>query len=97
LPSFTTAHAFSVASVLSEHFSHPAVSILAYGLAAGVGLTRIHDDKHWTSDVFLAAAIGTAVGKSVVKMNEERREKSKVSVVPLLDKGTLGAALQVKF
>jgi membrane-associated phospholipid phosphatase len=97
LPSFTTAHAFSVASVLSEHFSHPAVSILAYGLAAGVGLTRIHDDKHWTSDVFLAAAIGTAVGKSVVKMNEERREKSRVSVVPLLDKGTLGAALQVKF
>ena len=97
LPSFTTAHAFSVASVLSEHFPHPAVSILAYGLAGGVGITRIHDDKHWTSDVFLAAVIGTVVGKWVVKLNDQRREKSKVSVVPVLSETVQGAALQVVF
>ncbi|MBI2116491.1 MAG: phosphatase PAP2 family protein, partial [candidate division NC10 bacterium] len=96
-PSFTTAHAFSVASVLSEHFPHPAVSVLAYGLAGAVGLTRIHDDKHWTSDVFLAAVIGTAVGKAVVKLNEKRREASRVSVVPLLGEGIQGAALRVEF
>jgi membrane-associated phospholipid phosphatase/opacity protein-like surface antigen len=97
LPSFTTAHAFSVASVLSEHFPHPALSVLAYGLAGAVGLTRIHDDKHWTSDVFLAAAIGTAVGKTVVKLNEGRRRGSRVNVVPLLGEGIQGAALQVEF
>lgn len=97
LPSFTTAHAFSVASVLSDHFPHPALSVLAYGLAGAVGLTRIHDDKHWTSDVFLAAAIGTVVGKAVVRLNEKRRESSRVSVVPLLGEGVQGAALQVEF
>ena len=97
LPSFTTAHAFAVASALSEHFPHPAVSVLAYGLAGAVGLTRVHDDKHWTSDVFLAAVIGTAVGKAVVKLNEKRRESSRVSVVPLLGEGIQGAALQIEF
>ncbi len=97
LPSFTTANTFTVASVLAEHFPHPAVSILAYGLAGAAGLTRIYDDKHWASDVFLGAAIGTVIGKAVVKLNEMRREGSKVSVVPLLDNGMRGAALQVEF
>lgn len=97
LPSFTTANAFSVASALSEHFPHPAVSILAYGLAGAAGLARIYDGKHWTSDVFLGAVLGTLIGKMVVKLNEERRRKSKVSVVPLLGQGVQGAALQVEF
>jgi membrane-associated phospholipid phosphatase len=97
LPSFTTANTFTVASVLAEHFPHPAVSILAYGLAGAAGLTRIYDDKHWASDVLLGAAIGTVIGKAVVKLNEKRREGSKVSVVPLLENGMRGAALQVEF
>jgi membrane-associated phospholipid phosphatase len=96
-PSFTAASAFAVASTLSEHFPHPAVSILAYGLAGAAGLARIYDNKHWTSDVFLGAVIGTVIGKTVVKLNEERRGKSRVSVVPLLGQGVQGAALQVEF
>jgi membrane-associated phospholipid phosphatase len=97
LPSFTTANAFAVASALSEHFPHPAVSILAYGLAGAAGIARIYDDKHWASDVFLGAALGTVIGKAVAKLNEQRREKSRVSVVPLLGQGVQGAALQVEF
>ena len=99
LPSANTANAFAIAAVLSEHFPHPAVSVLTYGLAVGVGLTRIHDDKHWTSDVFLGGVIGTVVGKWVVNLNEQRREKSKskVSVVPVLSGTVQGAALQVEF
>jgi membrane-associated phospholipid phosphatase len=97
LPSFTTANAFSVASVLSEHFSNPVVSVIAYGLAGGAGLARIYEDKHWASDVLLGAVIGTVVGKAVVKLNEMRREKSRVSVIPLVGGGTQGAALQVEF
>jgi membrane-associated phospholipid phosphatase len=97
LPSFTTANAFAVASTLSEHFPHPAVSILAYGLAGAAGIARIYDDKHWTSDVFLGAALGTVIGKAVAKLNEQRREKSRVSVVPLVGQRVQGAALQVEF
>ncbi len=97
LPSFTSTNAFAVASVLSEHFPNPAFSILAYGLATAAGLSRMYLDKHWTSDVFLGAAIGTLVGKAVVKLNEQRREKSKVSVLPLLGDGVRGAVLHVEF
>ncbi|MGD0267199.1 MAG: phosphatase PAP2 family protein, partial [Candidatus Methylomirabilota bacterium] len=73
------------------------VSILAYGLAGVAGLTRIYDDKHWASDVFLGAALGTLIGKAVAKLNEPRREKSRVSVVPLVGQGVQGAALHVEF
>jgi len=97
LPSFTTTGSFAVASTLSEHFPQPAVSILAYGLAGVAGLTRIYDDKHWASDVFLGAALGTLIGKAVAKLNEPRREKSRVSVVPLVGQGVQGAALHVEF
>lgn len=97
LPSLTTANAFSLAAALSEHFPDPVISILAYGIATAAGLARIYEDKHWTSDVFLGAAIGTVVGKTVVKLNEQRRAGSRVSVVPLLGEGIQGAALRVDF
>ncbi|MGD0265621.1 MAG: phosphatase PAP2 family protein [Candidatus Methylomirabilota bacterium] len=97
LPSFTTAGSFAVASTLSEHFPQPAVSILAYGLAGVAGMTRIYDDKHWASDVFLGAALGTLIGKAVAKLNAPRREASRVSVVPLVGPGVQGAALRVAF
>jgi membrane-associated phospholipid phosphatase len=86
-----------VASVISDHFPHPAIYVLSYGLASIAGFSRIYDDKHWTSDVFLGAALGTAVGKAVVKLNERRRAGSRVSVVPLLGEGIQGAALRVDF
>ena len=96
-PSFTTANAFAVASVISDHFPHPALSVLSYGLASIAGLSRIYDDKHWASDVLLGAALGTVVGKTIVKLNEQRRAGSRVSVVPLLGEGIQGAALRVDF
>jgi membrane-associated phospholipid phosphatase len=96
-PSFTAANAFAVASVLTEHFPHPAVSALAYGLAGAAGLARVYDNKHWTSDVFLGATIGILVGKTVAKLNEERREKSRVGLIPLVGQGIQGAAVRVEF
>jgi len=96
LPSFHTTEAFAVASVVAEHLDHPAISLLAYGLATGVGLSRIHDEQHWASDVLLSAAIGTAVGKAVVTLNRERRA-SAVSLVPLLQPGAWGAALSYRY
>lgn len=96
LPSFHTVEAFTVASVIAEHLDNPWVSALAYGLAGGLGLSRIHSDRHWASDVVLSAAIGTAVGKAVVSLNRQRRD-SRVSVIPLADGEMWGAAVQVKY
>ena len=73
------------------------VSLLSYGLAGLAGLSRIYDNKHWASDVFLGAALGTVIGKAVVKLNETRREGSRVSLIPLVGEGIQGAALRVEF
>ncbi len=65
-PSGHTITAFSLASFFSSVYKEKLwVSILSYSLASGVGLQRIYDDKHWASDVFIGAALGFAIGKSV--------------------------------
>ena len=81
----------------SEHFPHPAVSLLSYGVASFAGLSRIYDDKHWGSDVFIGAALGAAVGKFVANVNEGRRTGSRVRVIPMLGGDVQGAALQLEF
>jgi membrane-associated phospholipid phosphatase len=96
LPSFHTTEAFTMAAVIAEHLDRWPVSLLAYGVAAGVGLARIHQDRHWASDIVLSAAIGTAVGKAVVNLNRERRA-SALSLVPLTAPGTWGAALSYRY
>jgi hypothetical protein len=96
LPSFHTAEAFTAAAVAAEHWDNPWVSVLAYGLATGVGASRIYLDKHWLSDTVLGAAIGIVVGKTVVALNKTRRD-SAVSVVPLAAPGSWGAALRYRY
>ncbi len=66
MPSDHTTVAFSVATVFASFYKDkPWVGILSYGIATGVALSRLNDDKHWASDVFIGAALGFAVGKTV--------------------------------
>lgn len=73
-PSGHTIVAFSLATVFASAYKDkPWVGILSYGLATGVGLSRLYQDKHWSSDVFIAAALGFAIGKvsyHILKGNE---------------------------
>jgi membrane-associated phospholipid phosphatase len=96
MPSFHTTEAFTAASVFAEYADNPWLSALAYGLASSVGWARIEKDKHWLSDIVLSAAIGTAVGKGVVYLNKQRRD-SRITIVPLMDPKTWGAALRLKY
>ncbi|NOY51594.1 MAG: phosphatase PAP2 family protein [Chlorobi bacterium] len=65
-PSGHTITVFSLASFVSSVYNDkPWVGILSYSIAGGVGLQRIYDDKHWASDVFIAAALGYGIGKAV--------------------------------
>ncbi len=68
-PSGHTITAFSLAAFMSSVYHEKLwVSILAYGLASGVGLSRVYDDKHWSSDVLIGAALGFAIGKTVYRL-----------------------------
>jgi len=65
-PSGHTTVAFGVASVIaSGYHDEPAIPVIAYTIAGLVGLSRIHDNDHWASDVLFSAPLGWAVGKLV--------------------------------
>lgn len=59
-PSGHTATAFMTATMLAKEYGHlsPWVSIGAYTVAAGTGLMRMANNKHWVSDVMVGAGIG---------------------------------------
>jgi PAP2 superfamily protein len=66
--SFPSGHAtitFATATVIERHLGWRK-SILAYAVASYVAASRLHDDKHWLSDVVFGAAVGTVAGRTVV-------------------------------
>ena len=80
-PSNHATQAFAVATVIASHYEHrPWVRWLAYGIAGGVGFSRVYHDDHWASDVLAGAAIGAFVGRTVVATN--RRDNAHWTLVP---------------
>ena len=67
-PSGHTIAAWSLATVISHQYSHiKMIPPLAYTLATGAGLSRITEDTHWASDVFLGAIIGYEVTRQILQ------------------------------
>lgn len=64
-PSGHSAFAFSIASYISSETDNLLIDILSYTCAMLVGYSRIKDDKHWASDVYLGALIGISVGRTI--------------------------------
>lgn len=75
MPSGETTSAFIIAGVLSSQYPEWYWQLLAYSAAAAVGAGRIALDAHWTSDVFLSAALGIAISKTVVHLNRKRKAR----------------------
>lgn len=98
--SFFSGHtvvAFSMATVFAlEYKDYPFVPPLVYGLAALTGLSRIHDNAHWASDVFIGAAFGHYLTKFVWKQNNKKEKL--VSMAPYFYPGkAAGISLGCKF
>ena len=84
-----TVSAWSLATVIAENYrNHLWVPITCYGLATLVGLSRLTEDAHWFSDVFVGAAVGFAVGRMVVRNHNKR-----LQFTPALTPGGAGLAL----
>ena len=76
-PSGHTTVAFAAATVFAlEYKDKPLIPILSYSVATLIGLSRITENKHWTTDVFLGAVLGYFTGKQVVN-NYHRYAKLK--------------------
>lgn len=97
-PSGHAGNAFAVASVISEVYGdeNPWVPWVSYGLASGVALSRVNDNKHWASDVFLGSALGLFIGKMVVRYNPFL-ENQGIALLPFASDGAQGVELSMKF
>jgi len=65
--SFPSGHAtltFAAATVLQQHLGYKA-AIPTYAVASYVAMSRLHDNRHFASDVVFGAALGVVVGRSV--------------------------------
>jgi membrane-associated phospholipid phosphatase len=103
-PSGHATQAFAVASVIAAHDGRLWVRVVSYGLAGSVGLARVYQDSHWTSDVVAGAILGTVVGNAVVRVNDRIRARRAgaaagpaVSVFPLLLRKGGGLTLTATF
>ena len=70
-PSAHTSHSFTVATIADELYGNE-VGLVAYCLAALVATSRIHDNKHYLSDVIFGAGLGTAVGRGFALTYRDR-------------------------
>jgi membrane-associated phospholipid phosphatase len=71
-PSGDAAGAFAVATSIAEQTDGFVIDALAYGLAGLVSFFRVHDEKHWPSDVFVGSALGYFIAKKVSALNREK-------------------------
>jgi membrane-associated phospholipid phosphatase len=100
-PSGHTSQAFAMASVAQQHYGWK-IGVPAYALAGLMGVSRIHEDKHWLSDVVAGAGLGYIVGLTVVRVNSRSVERlagggATLSVAPIVARHARGMQMSVTF
>jgi membrane-associated phospholipid phosphatase len=75
-PSGHTAQAFSAATLFNDNFAKgkPWLQVLSYGTASTVGVLRVLNNRHWTSDVVAGAGFGILSAK-LSELIVKRRKK----------------------
>ena len=64
-PSGHSAMAFALATTLGDASHSTWVTAALYVIATGTAWSRVYDERHWPSDVFLGAALGITSAKLV--------------------------------
>lgn len=98
LPSGHSQTTFAMAATLSTIYKNPLVRVLSWTVATVSALSRIHDNAHWASDVFLGGVIGALTGHLVAKRHM-KGIKNGVQVLPaqiILDNGERGFGVGVR-
>ena len=88
-PSGHAATAFAAASVLERHFGGYRGAWPTMLVASYVAASRLHDNKHFLSDVVFGSAIGIATGWTVVG----RHGRTDFAVVPVPVRGGMAVTL----
>ena len=73
--SFPSGHstlAFSLSSVIASHTKNTLLKILIYTPAVITAISRVYNNKHWLSDVFMGSAVGYLVGSYLVSRHSNQ-------------------------
>ena len=85
--SFPAGHvdaAFALSTVLAKNTDSGWLKVASYIPAGLTVVSRIYQDEHWASDVFLGGAIGYFVGNWVVNLHDQKESTIELtSVFPL--------------
>lgn len=95
-PSGDPSSAFAIASVVASEYDNPVIPPLVYTASTLIALSRVHNNAHWSSDVFVGSAIGYFTGKAIVASHRDGNE-SNLSVVPLIDGKDVGLLLTYRY
>lgn len=103
-PSGHTSEAFAIATVFATQYRDiKAVPIISYSIASLVGISRLTEHEHWTSDVFVGALFGYAAGKQVTSVfnkihgnyltSVHQKSKNKTELTFIQSGNTIGFSL----
>ncbi|RAJ05396.1 membrane-associated phospholipid phosphatase [Chitinophaga skermanii] len=78
--SFPSGHSntiMTVATAIAESYGkdHKWVPWVCYGIAGLTGISRLYDNRHWSSDVLIGMSLGHFVTKSVFRHHREQEKK----------------------
>jgi membrane-associated phospholipid phosphatase len=77
--SFPSGHCntvFSIATALAIEYKHTKwVPIVAYTIASLTGLSRMYQNRHWSSDVFIGSAMGHFITKAVYATEKKKQKR----------------------
>jgi membrane-associated phospholipid phosphatase len=74
-PSAHVAHVASIAAAVSAQTHSTRISALSDILVTLVGLDRVYEDQHWTSDVAATIALSSLVSGATVRWLESRQRR----------------------
>ena len=95
-PSGDASTAFSIATVVATEYDNLIVPPLVYGISTLVALGRVQNNAHWSSDVFVASAIGYFTGKAVVASHSGGKV-NKLSIAPMIDGNDMGVLITYRY
>ena len=72
-PSGHAVSAFAAAAVIADQTEIIFLDMLSYSLAGAVALSRVYNNQHWASDVFIGSALGYFIGKKICVLNRDNK------------------------
>ncbi len=84
LPSGHTTVAFSLSTVLAANTDNNYLKVLAFFPAVLTATSRVYQNHHWASDVFLGAMVGYFTGKFITDLHKENELTPNINNIPLI-------------